>query len=90
MDETNHESKRTKSSDEDEEELSQFLDHRLSKQSLSQDSNTTVSFRSQTDSGEQNKSTVRKPTFRKLSTSQQKSTQYVLVVFFKYFLFIIE
>ncbi len=75
LDETNqqiHESKRTKSfNDDDDDELSQFLDHRREKQNSSQKTNTTISSQSTID-GEQRKPTVRKPTVRNLTGSQQK------------------
>jgi len=75
MDETNqdiHESKRTKSFDDnDDDELSQLLDHRYNKRNSSQNSNTTSLSQSTTD-GKQRKTTVRKPTARKLSGTQPK------------------
>jgi hypothetical protein len=74
FDETNqqiHESKRPKSFDEDDDddddnELSQFLDHRRTKHN-----NTTMSSQTTNDSN-QRKATARKPTARKLNTSQQQ------------------
>jgi hypothetical protein len=79
FDETNqqiHESKRPKSFDEDDDddddnELSQFLDHRRTKQYSSQHNNTTMSSQTTNDS-KQRKATARKPTARKLNTSQQQ------------------
>jgi hypothetical protein len=78
-DETNqqiHESKRTKSFDDDDDddnELSELLDWRRTKQVLSQ--NSTLS--QVTNNDEQKKPTVRKPTVRKLSNNQRKSSAYV-------------
>ncbi|CAF0992993.1 unnamed protein product [Rotaria sp. Silwood1] len=72
----NHESKRTKSfdiDDNDEDELSQFLDHRCNRKISSQNNTTTISSQITIDS-DQRKPTARKPTVRKLSTNQQKPT----------------
>ena len=67
MDEHNYDSKRAKSSDdddEDEDELSQLLDHRHTKQIFSQSSIN--------DDNEERKPPIRKPTARKLSSTQQR------------------
>lgn len=73
----NETTKRTKSFDEtnneeDEQELSQFLDRRYAKQISSQISTND----------EQIKPTVRKPTVRNLSGKRQKPTLYVLLFIF--------
>ncbi|CAF1090438.1 unnamed protein product [Adineta ricciae] len=66
MNEHNHDSKRAKSSDEDEDEdeLSQLLDHRHTKRIFSQSAIN--------DDDEERKPPVRKPTARKLSSTQQR------------------
>jgi len=80
-----HEPKRTKSFDEDDDDdddLSQLIDHRRTKKILSQNSNTTISSQITIDD-KQRKPTVRKPTARKLSASQQKPIAYVYLFFFQ-------
>lgn len=64
MNQHDHDSKRTKSSDEDEDELSQLLDHRRTKQILSQ---SVIN-----DDDQERKPSIRKPTARKLSSTQQR------------------
>jgi len=97
LDETNqqiHEPKRTKSFDEeedDDDDLSQLIDHRRTKQISSQNSSITISSQNSnttissqiTIDGKQRKPTVRKPTARKLSATQQKPIAYVCFFFFK-------
>ena len=56
--------------DDDEEEIFELIDHRRHRSKSSQISNTSIS----SQSSEQRKATVRKPTARKFSTSQQKSS----------------
>ena len=54
--------------DEDEEEISEFIDHRRHRSKSSQLSNTSIS----SQGSGQRKPTARKPTVRKLSTSQRQ------------------
>ncbi|UJR37880.1 hypothetical protein I4U23_030570 [Adineta vaga] len=68
LNETIHESKRTKSFDEDEDELSQLLDHRRLKQILSQ---PTIN-NDNDDDVEEIRPSIRKPTVRKLNNTQQR------------------
>ena len=65
-------SKRTKSFEDD--ELSQLLDHRQSKHNSSQGSVTSIPTRASVEN-EPRKATLRKPTIRKLNTSQQKPSR---------------
>jgi hypothetical protein len=71
-----NESKRTKSFDDEDDELSQLIDHRRTRRVSSQNSNTNI-LSQVTNDGEPRKPTVRKPTVRKLSTNQRKPSALV-------------
>lgn len=72
IEQESRDSKRPKSfdDDDDEEDIFELIDHRRHRSKSSQISNTSIS----SQSNEPKKGTVRKPTARKLSTSQQKSS----------------